>query len=294
LDAALAAIDAKRVVVGHTPTPNRQVLQRFDGRLIEIDTGMLNFYYKGQGHALLLVGDSVSVTSQTGVDSLVPTEQPRNVGWRTGSLSTSDLQDLLLHGEITSLVNIKSRSLATVSDGEHTVRAVFNDPRGRGFYPNVAAFRLDRLLDIEMVPVSVVREVQGKDGSLQFLPDNIADEAERSANNLGGGAWCSIGEQWPSMYVFDVLIYNQGRSQERILYDRSSWRLMLSEHDRAFSTKKGRPAHLKNVPIEVSLGWRNALSELSDEAIVESLSDVLDKRRLQALIARRDELLATP
>ena len=292
LDTALAAIDAKRVVVGHTPTPSRQVQQRFDGRLIEIDTGMLNFYYKGRGHALLLVGDSVSVTNQSGVDSLVPLEQPRNVGRRTGNLSTHDLQELLQHGEITSLVNIKSRSLATLSDGEHTVRAVFNNPRGRGFYPNVAAYRLDRLLDLEMVPVSVVREVQGKDGSLQFLPDNITNEAERSANNLGGGAWCSIPEQWPSMYVFDVLVYNEGRSQERMLYDRSSWRLMLSEHDRAFSTRKGRPGHLKNVPIEISPGWRNALLELSDEALVENFSDVLDRRRLQALIARRDELLA--
>lgn len=53
LDAALAAIGADRVVVGHTPTPARKVLQRFDGRLIEIDTGMLNFYYNGIGHALV-------------------------------------------------------------------------------------------------------------------------------------------------------------------------------------------------------------------------------------------------
>ena len=94
------------------------------------------------------------------------------------------------------------------------------------------------------------------------------------------------------MYVFDVLIYNEGRAQRRMMYDQLSWRLILSEHDRTFSTKKGRPAHLKKAPIAVSPGWVNALTELSDELLQESLSDVLDKRRLRALQARRDELLA--
>jgi len=67
---------------------------------------------------------------------------------------------------------------------------------------------------------------------------------------------------------------------------------MLSEHDRAFASRKGRPKHLKTIPLEVTAGWREALSGLTDEALAEKLGDVLDKRRLKALAARRDELLA--
>ena len=67
---------------------------------------------------------------------------------------------------------------------------------------------------------------------------------------------------------------------------------MLTEHDRAFSTRKGRPRHLKTAPIEVSRGWREALSALTDEVLTNELADVLDKRRIRALAARRDELLA--
>ena len=295
LDAALAAIGAGRVVVGHTPTPARKVLQRFDGRLIEIDTGMLNFYYSGIGHALVLEGDSVSVTDQLGVDSLVPLQQPRNVGRRPGNMTAGDLAVLLEQGEIVTVSKEGSpqRTLVKVSNGEYTLDAVFNKPKGRGFYPGVAAYRLDRLLELDMVPVTVIRELDGGSGSLQFLPGNSIDEAGRSATGQGGSAWCSITDQWPAMYVFDVLVYNEGRSQQRMLYDKSSWRLILSEHDRTFSTRKGRPAHLKNAPIQVSPGWKNALTELSDELLQESFSDVLDKRRLRALQARRDELLAT-
>jgi hypothetical protein len=300
LDEALAAIGADRVVVGHTPTPNRKVLQRFDGRLIQIDTGMLNFYYSGIGHALILEGESVSVSNQAGADSLMPMEHPRQVGRRAGNLSVEDLQHLLETGEIVSvekatpsIANTAPRTDVKISDGKNTVNAVFDKRKGKGFYPGVAAYRMDRLLELDMVPVTVVREVKGRDGSLQFMPDNRTDEAARSASGQGASSSCPIMDQWAAMYVFDVLVYNEGRTQQRMLYDKSTWRLILSEHDRAFANKKGRPGHLKKATVTVSPGWKNALTELTDQVLQENFSDVLDKRRLKALASRRDELLAT-
>ena len=94
------------------------------------------------------------------------------------------------------------------------------------------------------------------------------------------------------MYVFDVLIYNEGRTMKRMLYDLTNWGLMLSEHDRAFAAKKGRPRHLKSISLEVTPGWTAALADLTDEVLAENLGDVLDNRRLKALAARRDQLLA--
>jgi hypothetical protein len=295
LMAALAAIGADRVVVGHTPTPNRKILQRFDGRLIEIDTGMLNFYYKGKGNALVLEGDSVTVTNQAGDDSLVPMDHPRQVGRRPGSLSPESLQQLLEAGEILSVEKAASGTtpitVVRIGDGKRTVSAVFAKRSGRGFYPDVAAYRLDRLLDLDMVPVTVKRAVNGSEGSLQFMPDNTTNEVERSLSGLGTGASCSIMDQWGAMYVFDLLVYNEGRSQQRIMYDKSTWSLILSGHDRAFANKKGRPGHLKDANVPVSAGWKAALGELTDEVLQENFSDVLDKRRLRALASRRDKLL---
>jgi hypothetical protein len=66
IDAALQKISASRVVVGHSPTPNREVEQRLDGRVIEVDTGMLNSYYRGSGHALVIEDGIVSVVNQDG------------------------------------------------------------------------------------------------------------------------------------------------------------------------------------------------------------------------------------
>lgn len=294
LDAALAAIGADRVVVGHTPTPNRKVLQRFDGRLVEIDTGMLNFYYRGSGNALILEGDAVSVVNQSTDEPTSPISHPRNVGSRPEMMSPEKLQRLLEEGELLSKQqDALDRTIVKVSDGRNTVSAIFTKRRARNFYPDVAAYRLDRLLELDMVPVTVVRDVNGVDGSLQFLAEKLSDEMQRSASGQGGGASCALPEQWGAMYVFDVLIYNEGRSQQRMLYDRADWRLMLSEHDRAFANKNGRPKHLKGVSLEVSDGWMQALGRLTDETLAQNIGDVLDKRRLKALGARRDELLAS-
>jgi hypothetical protein len=96
------------------------------------------------------------------------------------------------------------------------------------------------------------------------------------------------------MYVFDVLVYNEGRTQKRMMYDKSTWRLILSEHDRTFASKEGRPGHLRSMQLPVSAGWKAALSDLTDEVLQENLGDVLDDLQLQSLETRRDQLLATP
>ena len=294
LKESLRAIGADRVVVGHTPTPTRKVLQRFDGRVVEVDTGMLNFYYKGSGNALILEGGELRVTNQAGGESYVPIAHPRRVGSRAASLLADELQALLETGEILSQGedDKTGRTLVQVSNNTHTVSAIFNKRRGKGFYPDIAAYRLDRLLGLDMVPVTALRTVNGVEGSLQFFPEKSSDEAQRSSSGRGSSAPCALPRQWEAMYVFDVLIYNEGRSQHRMLYDPSRWNLILVEHERAFKGVKGRPPHLKSAPVNVSAGWREALTELTDAVLAEHFADVLDKRRLKALGTRRDQLLA--
>ena len=294
LDASLAAIGANRVVVGHTPTPSRKVLQRFDGRLIEVDTGMLSAYYRGSGNALEIFGDQVAVHNQSGAAPYEPQPHPRSVGIRPHDLTADQLEALLETGEIIATAEDAEtgRTIVQVNDGDHVVSALFVKRRGRGFVPDVAAYRLDRLLELDMVPVTVLREVDGKDGSLQFFPDKTTNETVRRENGRGSGATCPLPDQWQALYVFDTLIYNEGRSEKRMLYNLANWGLMLIEHDRAFASSKGRPPHLVNAPVVVTAGWLAALESLTDEMLEQTLADVLDKRRLRALSGRRDALIA--
>ena len=294
LDASLTALGARRVVIGHTPTPTRRVLQRFDGTLVEIDTGMLSTYYRGSGNALEIIGDQVAVHNQSGGDPYAPIPHPRAVGIRPNDLTAEQLEILLETGEVVSTTKEREtgRTIVQVKDGEHAVSALFNRRRGKGFFPDVAAYRLDRLLELDMVPVTVIREVEGKDGSLQFFPEKTTNETVRRENGRGSAAMCPLPDQWQAMYVFDTFIYNEARSEQRMLYNLLNWDLVLIEHEKAFSTRTGRPRYLADAPVVVSKGWQAALESLTDDVLELTFADVLDKKRLRALAARRDELLA--
>jgi hypothetical protein len=94
------------------------------------------------------------------------------------------------------------------------------------------------------------------------------------------------------MYVFDVLIHNEGRIPTRIAYSPNDWQLILLGHDRAFARDSDRPRHLEGVDLEIGDGWRAALRALTDDVIEREFEGILDDRRRKALAARRDELLA--
>ena len=290
---ALEALGASRLVIGHTPTLTRQIVQRFDGRVIEIDTGMLKSSYNGSGNALVIEGDSVSVINESGSNPVPVQPHQRRVGARPVSLTTEYLETLLATGDVTSsTIDARGRTIVAIPAGSTSVQAVFTPgPRRKGTNAELAAYRIDRLLQLELVPVTVARELDGKDGTLQFLPNGTRDEAYRAAGGQSSSAQCPLPRQWNSMYIFDALIYNDNRSATSMVYDPGNWQLMSMGHASALSTKRGLPRYLAEIPLELTPVWVDALSGLTDEVLTQNLGDVLDKRRIRALGNRRDALL---
>ena len=294
LDATLEAIGASRAVIGHTPTPTRKVLDRFNGRIIEIDTGMNNAVYGGHGHALHIHDDRLTTISQGGDVAPDLSPHPRQVGTRPGGfLSIDDTLQLLGDGEIVSRGSLEDgRASVTVAMDGRQLEAVFIPAQKRGLMPELAAYRLDRFLGLDMVPATVERTINGTRGSLQFLVPRTIDEQQRSANGQGGGAMCALVDQWQNMYVFDALIHNEARTQQRMRYDlRRGFQLILTGHDRAFSSKRGFPSYLANINLGVTEEWGRRLRALDDATIEEQFADVLDRRRRKALAGRRELLL---
>ncbi len=292
LDAALAAVKAGRIVIGHTPTANREVVGRIDERIIEIDTGMLTSYYGGSAHALRLPAGGVpSVIGEDGtlvLGGVLPDPRPEG----RGSLSAEAITALLRDGTLSAGERREDGGVAvTVMDGEQGLPAVFYEAPSKRSLPAVAAFRLDRLLGIGLVPITVRRALDGRDGALQVLPEKAISEGERAQAQAGGGAWCPLPDQWQSMYLFDALVFQDGRSPGQILYDREAFQLFLVGNNDAFGTKSSRPRYLSEVELDVTPAWRAALGTLTPELVEREFGDVLDGRQRRALLKRRDRLL---
>ncbi len=289
LTASLASLDAERVVIGHTPTAGRKVVSRLGGRIIEIDTGMLQSYYKGSGHALLMQQDALSVIREDGRVEMID-EDTRLTG--AGSRTTVRLAQMLSEGDVVlGETRNDGATAAQVTYEGQSVNAWFYRASGKARNLEVAAYRLDRLLGLDMVPVTVQRTLNGKVGALQFERSNLIDEAGRIAAQAGADAWCPLPVQWSAMYLFDALTRQPARSAQQLQYQQGTWQVVLAGHNDAFSARSGRPAYLKGVALEVTGAWRDMLSQLTPARVDQALGDVLDARRQKALLQRRDELL---
>jgi len=293
LISTLRKLGAERVVIGHTSTITRQVQQRMSGRIVEIDTGMLASVYEGSGNALIIEGDELTVVNQDGGLHSSPVEHPLRVGHETMAIDDQALADILKNGEVLEL-NTDSATwrLVQVTAGERTVFAYFNElPEQQGFVPDLAAFKLDRLLGLAMVPVTVRREIAGQDGTLQFIPPATLTERARVATGKWIGAPCSLDKQKGAMHVFDALIHNPSRTPSTMLYNAEEWLLMLVDHENSFGVETDRPAYLKEIELAIGEQWRTALLRIDDSTLTTNLGDALDKRRLAALSKRRDAML---
>jgi hypothetical protein len=291
LSAALEKLDAGRVVIGHTPTPGRYILQRLDGRVVEIDTGMLTAAYGGRAHALVIEEGRLAVVDEDGVEERSPLPHPPQSAVQANLESADAVELALASGEIvSSTMDEHGEKTVEIMDGAKRLTARFHEHARKGIAPELAAYRLDRLLRLDMVPVTAARTIDGKAGSLQLVPAATETEATRATSG-GAAAWCPLPEQWQAMYLFDALTGNEERSPHSMSYSTGSWHLMLTGHGSAFGTRSALPRYLQGVDLQPGAAWVAALSALSDDRLQRALGDVLDARRLRALGKRRDDLL---
>ena len=128
-------------------------------------------------------------------------------------------------------------------------------------------------------------------GAVSLTQDNLIDERTRDKEKQGGGAWCPLDDQFNLMYVFDILAYNKGRTLEEVRYNPNEWKLVLTGNRNLFASKSSKPRYLRNAPVHLSANFISRLKLLDDEQLDDKLGDVLDRKRVRAILARRDLLL---
>jgi len=157
-----------------------------------------------------------------------------------------------------------------------------------------AAYRLDRMLGIGLVPVTVVREVNGKVGSVQEWIEDVSSLRKVLENPLGAdqGNVNLLRRRLTSMYVFDSLIYNIDRNHDNILINPVGDRFFLIDHSRSFRTNRNvnAPAECQSVmPLQREMV--DHLNRLDVPCLCDRLGDLLSKAQIKAMVKRRDNLL---
>jgi len=191
-------------------------------------------------------------------------------------------------------------------------KAVWKNPSGvqfgylEGWQYEIAAYRLDKLLGLNMIPPAVEREFQGKKGALISWAENkhsllkvveqgirIPDEAVERTEKA----------KWLTR-AWDSLIANEDRTQQNVLYT-EDWRTILIDHSRSFRSdgqfakqlmfgmngikvsQQGTPWFFRRLP----RAFVEKIKALTFENVKAAVGTTLKDKEIRAVIARKDLLL---
>ena len=155
-----------------------------------------------------------------------------------------------------------------------------------------AAYVLNELLGINMIPETVIRKVDGEKGSVQLWVENSL--VHRSVINSKSGALevCPFKKQIAMMNIFDMLIHNDDRNNGNILYTLSDCRLWMIDHSRAFRVKRNFPDRLLSRKVKLTRELADKLISLDSTILRRSLGRYLVRSQIKAILKRRDKIIS--
>lgn len=227
-------------------------------------------------------------------------------------LSDAEKEAFLLQARIVSRhdlpVGVTRSQRATLSDGRLTHDAHIqtidkSHPKLRtpqrvhinlrdSYRYNIAAYRLDRLLGLNMVPVSVERRVAGKRAAVTWWVDDVlmmaADRLSRDVEPPDPVSW---NDQKHQARVFNQLISNTDPNLGNFLIT-TDWRLWMIDFTRAFRTYHQLLEPTKIQRIErIDRRFYRGLQALDRKTLQRTVKRHLTGPEMNALISRRGKIL---
>jgi hypothetical protein len=152
----------------------------------------------------------------------------------------------------------------------------------------VAAYRIDRLIGLGLVPATIEREYRNRAGSMQWWVVSEMSESARRQRNLNPPDQEAWNRQQLKMLLFDELICNWDRHLNNILITKE-FELRLIDHSRAFLTydRLRKPNELTRFSRSLLTG----IERLDRDTLRREVGDYIEGSKIDALLKRRDALL---
>jgi len=291
----LAHLGAASVVVGHTTSHTTRLMTRFDGAVVMADTGMLASHYQGRPSAVEIRSGRLFAV-YPGEGSL-PLQAQRWEFTADRFAGDADVEEFLRTAQVVWKEAVGSGSTRPVQIGlagdGRRAKAIFKvvDEDGRRYAHEVAAYKLDRLLGLGMVPAAVLREIDGTMGSVQLWVENAVNENNRRDLDMEPGDPAAFESSLADARVFDLVIFNIGRNGSNTLVTPADWRLHLIDNERAFAASSPTDALLKDARSVLDESLEERLAALDRDAVRAELAGLLSEDEIAALLARVDLLL---
>ena len=180
--------------------------------------------------------------------------------------------------------NIDERKFGVQTMADGTSEVGYQD----SYMTEIAAYRLDLMLGLGMVPATIERKVNGSTGSVQWFVESMMPESERIAKNVQPPDVEAWNRQSLTVRMFDELIANVDRHLNNLLITRD-WQIRLIDHSRSFRVHSSLDHPEKLTRFSRSL--LDAMRKLNAKDVKQKMGRYLDNTQIDRLLKRRDLLL---
>ena len=155
---------------------------------------------------------------------------------------------------------------------------------------NIAAYEISRLLGLDyMMPVYVERKWNGQTGSISWFVPALMDESERIKKKVEPPNPTEWNQQMYRMRVFSSLLRDTDRNLTNVLITHQ-WKVIMIDFSRAFRLQP-ELLHQKDLA-KIDRQLFAKLEALNKEDVQRATKDYLIKREIDAMMLRRDALVA--
>ena len=146
----------------------------------------------------------------------------------------------------------------------------------------IAAYQLDRLLALNMVPPIVERTIDKKTGAAVYWIEHTTGWDAKKPPTGPEPQWS---HQIVRMKMLDLLIGNIDRNQGNLIYD-ADWHLYLIDHSRCFTGKKDLKGMAELGSVDRAL-W-GKVQALTFDSLKAGLGEWVNDNDIKAMLVRRD------
>ena len=185
----------------------------------------------------------------------------------------------------------------TLDDGKTRLQGMFKrvhaprpDPMVDSYKYELAAYEISKLLDLDIIPPTVEREIEGAKGSLQYFVPGCISETDRERLLLQPPDLKAFLGRLDEIKVFEALVNDTCLDKDDILIQRPGWKVYRVDFAEAFAPTPGLAADcpINRCPQRLF----EHLQKTARQIVESTLRSYLSKNEIGAILERKKRIIA--
>ncbi len=151
----------------------------------------------------------------------------------------------------------------------------------------IAGYKLDRVLELDMVPPTVEVRYEGKMAGRQLWVLNCRALPEVNEQNLHAPDSTTWAYQLNRLHAFEDLVGNLDKLEGSPIVD-PQWNLIVLDHSLAFTNTLTLPYEIGKKLNQIDRPFFDRIKTLDKATVQRAIGDLVNANALDALFARRD------